>query len=118
MQIPSMPFKVLALAPFRAANDSIWSDSPIAVDKTDLDHVMADLGLSLFIPIPNDLCPAGGIDIKIARMKDFHPDQLVQKNDYLKNLLDAGDFIGTARAKGTPVHEIHSRMRAWPNLPP
>jgi len=118
MQIPSMPFKVLALAPFRAANDTIWSNNPITVDKTDLDHVMADLELSLFVPIPNHLCPAGGIDIKISRMKDFHPDQLVQKNGYLKNLVDVEEFINAASSKGTPVQEINSRLQTWPGLPP
>ncbi len=118
MQIPSMPFKVLALAPFRAANDTIWPANPIAIDKADLDDVMRDLGLSFYVPIPANLCPAGGIDIKISRLKDFHPDGLVQENEFLKNLLDAMIFFDAAEAKGTPAREINSRIQEWPGLPP
>ncbi len=118
MQIPSMPFKVLALAPFKTVNDTIWSKKPVVVDKTELNHIMKDLGLSLYIPIPGNLCPFGGIDIKISRLKDFHPDQLVKNIDYLKNLLDARAFINKAKAKGTSLQEVNSRIQEWPNLPP
>ncbi len=117
MQIPSMSYKVLALAPFRAVNNVTWSENSIPVDKTDLDQVIADLGLSLYVQIPGELCPAGGFDIKISRFKDFHPDQLVQNINYLKNLVNAGEFIKNAMAKGTPIPEINRRIQEWPNLP-
>jgi type VI secretion system protein ImpC len=118
MQIPSMPFKVLALAPFRAANKATWLKAPIPVDKNDLDIVIKDLDLMLYVQLPDNLCPEGGIDIKISGFKDFHPDKLVQNNDFLKNLMDASAFIQKATAQGKSIQEIGDRIKNWPNLPP
>ncbi len=49
MQIPSMPFKILALAPFRSNNDTAWSEDPIQIDKTNLDQVINELRLSFYV---------------------------------------------------------------------
>ncbi len=113
-----MPFKILALAPFRSINDTAWSEDPIQIDKTNLDQVMDEVGLSFYVPIPKDLCPAGGLDIRCKRLKDFHPDSLIQGNAFLKNLLDAKGFIQEARAKGLSSREIGIRLKQLPDLPP
>ena len=118
MQISNMPFKILALAPFRPINDAAWPEDPIQIDKTNLDQVIDDLGLSFYVPIPKDLCPAGDLDIRCKRLKDFHPDSLIQSNAFLKNLLDAKRFIQEARAKGLSSREIGTRLKEWPDLPP
>ena len=64
MQIPPMPFKILAIAPFTHQQEAYWSEDPIQVDKTNLDQVMGELGLSFYVPIPIDLCPAGGLGVR------------------------------------------------------
>jgi type VI secretion system protein ImpC len=118
MQIPSMPFKILALAPFRSIDDIAWTEEPIQIDNTNLDQVIDELGLSFYIPIPRDLCPAGGLDIRCKRLKDFHPDGLIQSNAFLKNLLDAKRSIQEVSAKGLSSREIGARLKEWPDLPP
>ena len=118
MQIPSMPFKILALAPFRSINDTAWSEDPIQIDNTNLDQVINELRLSFYVSIPKDLCPEGGLEIRCKRLKDFHPDSLIQSNAFLKNLLDAKRFIQETRAKGLSSREIGTRLKEWPNLPP
>jgi type VI secretion system protein ImpC len=117
MQIPSMPFKILALAPFRTQEESPWPHEPIRVDKTNLDQIMQDLGLSLHIPLPKNLCPSGGLSFNIKRLKDFHPDRLIEDNPFLKNLLGARRFIEEAKPKGLSDEEIYGRLKAWPDLP-
>jgi type VI secretion system ImpB/VipA family protein len=118
MQTPSIPFKILALAPFRATDDIAWSERPLKIDKDNFDQVMDELGLSLYIRIPQDLCPAGGLDIRCKTLKDFHPDGLIQNNDFLNNLLNAKKFVQEATAKGTSSDDVVSRLKEWPELPP
>ena len=79
MQIPSMPFNILALAPFRPGEETPWRQGTIRVDKTNLDQVLAETGLSLYIPLPNNLCQKGGLTISFKRLKDFHPDSIIKK---------------------------------------
>jgi type VI secretion system protein ImpC len=118
MQIPSMPFRILALAPFTPQQHACWSEAPIQIDKTNLDQVMQDLNLSFHVPISKDLCPAGSLTFTCKSLKDFHPDGLAQNNSFLKNLLDAKEFIKGAKAKGVSAQEIGARLRQWPDLPP
>jgi hypothetical protein len=113
-----MPFKILAIAPFTHQQEAYWSEDPIQVDKTNLDQVMGELGLSFYVPIPKDLCPAGGLDIACKGLKDFHPDGLCQSNAFLKNLLDAKTFVEEANAKGLSAEEMGMKLKDWPNLPP
>lgn len=117
MRIPSFPFKILALAPFRLVEHTPWSEAPIRIDKTSLDLAMEDSGLSFYISVPKDLCRAGGINVVCKSLKDFHPDSLIQNNAFLKNLLDAKGFVEEAKAKGVSAQEIGTRLKEWPDLP-
>jgi len=117
MQIPFMPFKVLALAPFSLQKESPWNHKPIQVDKTNLDQVISQLGLSLEISLPKNLCPSGALTINFHRLKDFHPDRLLEANPFLKNILDARRFVEEAKGKGLLEEEIYRRLRGWLDLP-
>ena len=117
MQVPSIPFKVLALAPFKPQEENPWLHKPIHVDKVSLDKVLNELGLSLDIPLPQDLCPSGALSINIRSLRDFHPDRLVENNPFLNNFLEARRFIEEAKPKGLSNEEIYGRLKVWPNLP-
>ena len=117
MQIPSMPFKILALGPFVPETARPWPDSPIKVDKDNLDDVIRGLGLRLHVPVDKSLYPEGGIDIHITRMKDFHPDGILKENTVLKNILDAKKFCDEAGQEGLSQNEIAARISQWPDLP-
>ena len=80
MQVPPTPFKILALAPFSSSQPTPWSKPPIRIDKTNIDQVMEGLDLSFYISLSKDLCPAGGLNISCNKLKDFHPDTLIQNN--------------------------------------
>ncbi len=117
MQIPAMPFRILALAPFSSQLDTVWSQGPVRIGKTNLDQVVDELGLKFYAPIPRDLCPAGGLNFTCKRLKDFHPDGIIQGNAFLTNLLDAKGFVEKAKTKGLSAQEIGVRLKEWPDLP-
>ncbi len=117
MQTPALPFKIIALAPFRRHEESFWKHKPIQVDKTNPDQAVESLGLSFYIPIPNNLCQAGSLTISLKRLKDLHPDSIIENNSFLKNLLEAKRFVEEARAKGLSDEEMYERLKRWPDIP-
>jgi len=118
MQIPFMPFKVLALAPFRF-NDSIpWTQPPVSIDHTNIDDVMGALEIVHYFPIPTDLCPAGGLDMKFSHIKDFHPESMVQNIPFLKHLLEAKNYLTDPGTRNLSVQEKTAKLQQWPDLPP
>lgn len=117
MQIPSMPFKIFALAPFND-EENPWSEDPIVVDNNSIDRAMENLGVTLNVSVPRDLFSDGELEVTCKQFKDFHPDGLVQSNAFLKNLADARHFVGAADKQGLSSDQIAARLRDWPNLPP
>ncbi|MBC2714104.1 MAG: hypothetical protein HF978_02240 [Desulfobacteraceae bacterium] len=111
-----MPFKILAMAPFQMAGEIPWQKPPIVVDRMEIDAAMAMMGVSAYIPVPRQLCPAGGLDLQFKKLKDFHPDGLIQNNSFLSHLLEAKRFLSEAGAKQFSESEIHAGMKQWPDL--
>lgn len=118
MRIPNIPFKILALAPFRGRNADVWREGPVPVDEMSLDEALKRMDLSLTLNLPKKLCPPGELTVSFSNIKDFQPDGLVRSNPFLKNLLDAKKFVEEAGAKGLSGAEVCSRLEGWSNLPP
>ena len=59
MKAPSIPFRICVLAPFLGGDCPVWKEAPLAVDLSDLDHVIEKLAPICTIPMPNDLVPEG-----------------------------------------------------------
>ncbi len=118
MQIPVMPFKILALAPFRLNDDTPWTQPPILIVDKDLDTAMSALGISGYFPVPADVCPAGGLDLRLSRLKDFHPDMLLQNQPFLNHLLEAKDYIQDPKTRALSLSEKQQGLQQWPDLPP
>jgi type VI secretion system protein ImpC len=116
MQFHPMPFKILALAPFRLDNE-IWTRPPVSIDKINFDAVMDELEISFYLPISDGLCPAGGLDIKFSKLKDFHPDALVQNNPFLRHLLEAKNYLTDTETKNLSAQEKIQGLKQWPDLP-
>ncbi len=117
MKVPLIPFKVLVLAPFRGHEKDLWPHEPIWVNGENLDQVMEDLNLSLNIPLPKNLCPSEGLTFRFRRIKDFHPDGLIENHPFLKNLLEAQKFVKEAKSKGFSDGDVDKRLKEWPDLP-
>jgi type VI secretion system protein ImpC len=118
MKIPSIPFKILALAPFLGPDYPVWDKAPLGVDPNDLDRVIADLRPTCTVAVPPDLYPHKHIELKFTKLKDFHPDNMVQNNPALQNLREAKDWIEEAGRNNVSSDQINTRLAQWPNLPP
>ncbi len=117
MRIPSIPFKILALAPFRGRNEDVWREGPVQVDKMSLDEAIDGMGLTLTLNLPKTLCPPGELTLSFSKFKDFHPDGLIKSSPFLRNLLEARKFIEEAGAQGLSSEEVCSRLEGWTDLP-
>jgi predicted component of type VI protein secretion system len=117
MQLPSMPFKILALGPFRLNDDIPWTQPPVPIENMDLDTVMDKLGSSYYFQIPTDLCPAGGIDLRFAKLKDFHPDALIQNAPFFTHLLEAINYLTETKTQNLSITEKREGLKQWPDLP-
>ncbi len=117
MQIPSMPFTIVALAPFTSLDETAWRKDPVVIDADTFDTVMGGLKPTFSVPVPREICPEGRLDITCTGMKDFHPDGLVRNNTFLRNLLEAKSFIEDSEQAGMAVGEIVSGLKKWPGLP-
>lgn len=116
--LPQFPFSVLALAPFVAqkANDSL--QEPFFVDPFDIDAALATLSPSLYLSLPQELCPFGGLELQFFRIRDFTPDGMVQNQPYLQDLLAADDFITKASQQNKTQQQIVEGLAQWNHLPP
>jgi len=112
-----MPFKVLALAPFKPGGKNIEAHEPIRIGKENFDQVLSDFGVSLYLSLPKDLCPSGGLTLSFQKIKDFHPDRLIEHVPFLKNILEARNFVKEAKFMGLHEEEIYHHLNAWPDLP-
>ena len=88
MQIPRIPFKILALAPYLPSDQNIRLNKPLSVDNLNLDQVIDELKPTFTVAIPGDLYPAENLEIKIRKIpptdhknKDkYHPTNSLSDN--------------------------------------
>jgi type VI secretion system protein ImpC len=114
MHITDAPFKVLVIAPFQMSPEADWVQSPIPVDSAELDHAVSSLSTQCRIGMPRTLCPAGAIELRVERLKDFHPDTLARKNPFLSHALAAGEVLSNRRLS---ADEKRAFLEQWPDLP-
>lgn len=117
MEKLSLPFKVLALGPFVPQGKETGFEKPIRVDLNHPDQFMEKLQLSCSIPLPPHLCQWDHLSLDIRRLKDFHPDSLLESHPALKNLLEAKKFIESSKNHGVDEEEIYQRLNQWPGIP-
>lgn len=117
MQIPSLPFKVLALGPFTPPEKASAHQEPIRIDPTSLDQVMEKLDLSLSVSVSSDLCRWDRLPLRMTRFKDFDPDHLIENHPSLNNLLKAKKFVEEANVKGLSEEDVYGRLKEWPDFP-
>jgi hypothetical protein len=117
MQTPMLPYKILVLAPFKAGEVNTVFENRITVNKDELDIVLSELGVALYVPIPQNLCPAGGIDLQFKSMKDFHPDGILANNPFLRNLMEAGKYAVDAPSQGFSDAQIVEKLNQWQGIP-
>nr|NIM97815.1 hypothetical protein [candidate division Zixibacteria bacterium] len=89
MELPIVPLKILALAPFLGPDCPVWGKEPLSVDPAHVDQAIEEIGPTCTVPIPRDLYLEGNLEITFRTLKDFHPDSLLQNSPALRNLWEA-----------------------------
>ncbi len=117
MENLSLPFKVLALAPFIPQKKEREFRQPIRMDPDHPDQILGRVPLSLSIPLPPHLCQWDHLSLDFKSLKDFHPDFLIEHHPPLKNLLEARRFVESSKNRGLGEEEIYQHLRQWPGLP-
>lgn len=117
MQIPSLPFKILALGPFRPLEERVWNQDPLSVDQTNIDAVFQSLNPSLEIPLSLEGGRSLDLTLPFKQLKDFHPDRILENTPYLKSLWDAKKSVEEGKDKGLAEEEIVQRLLTWPDFP-
>ncbi len=117
MESPSLPFKVLALGPFLSQRKEVDPHKPIRIGSDHLDQVLETFPLSLTLSLPGGLCQWDHLHFDFKRLKDFHPDSLIEGQSLLKNLFEARRFAEESKRRGLSEEEVYQTLRAWPDLP-
>ncbi len=118
MQLPAIPYTILALAPTGPVPDHSYATKAVTTDLPCLDKAMETLGPAFYVSVPQSLCPEGRLTIQIKRMKDFKPDSVVRNTSYLRGLFEAAGFIEEALSNGRGAGEIAKGLQSsWPDIP-
>jgi type VI secretion system protein ImpB len=99
-----LPLKLLVVGDFTQATDErpVEERPTIAVDKDNFNEVLKAQNLSLDLTVPNTL---GGdenekmaVHLEFSSLKDFEPDQLVQKIEPLKKLMELREALKAVKS--------------------
>jgi hypothetical protein len=114
MDIPDKPFTIIAVGSFAPVPEGPQRARIIPVDTAN--EALSALRPAVWIPVPREVCPAGGVGISPEKLKDLTPQGMMGSVKYLKDLADARDLI--ARSAGMPPENIAGAIREkWPELP-
>ena len=118
MQIPTIPFNILALAPYCLTPDSGWKPELVSVDLATMDDAMDVLGPNFIVPVEKELCPEAGLTLRIKNYKGFKPEKLIQDIPYLQRIKEAAGFVDDQLRSGAPTSSIAAQLKTqWPELP-
>ncbi len=88
---------------------------PIKLDVDNLDTVIERMGLALNLPLAED---GGAIEVKIASIDDFHPDQLVENLELFEQLTTLRRNLGSKAGFDRAAKEVLSWSGEAPLPPP
>lgn len=106
-------FRIALLGDFSArantgrleTGDALAKRKPLKVDIDNLDDVIARLGIKLQLPVAAD---GGAVEVSIASMDDFHPDQLYDNLEIFGNLSGLRQRLKTSSMFAKAAQEVQS----------
>jgi type VI secretion system protein ImpB len=99
-----LPLKLLVVGDFTQAQDErpVEERPTIAVDKDNFNDVLKAQNLSLDLTVPNTLSGKEdeemSVNLKFSSLKDFEPDQLVQRIEPLKKLMELREALKAVKS--------------------
>jgi type VI secretion system protein ImpB len=113
-----LPLKLLVVGDFtQAKDDRALEDRPtIAVDKDNFDDVLKAQNLQLDLTVQNTLSGNEGdelaVNLKFQSLKDFEPDQLVQKIEPLKKLMELREALKAVKSPLANTPDFRKKVQA------
>lgn len=116
MDIPFKPFTILAIGPFAPVPRETFRVRMVPVDTPN--EALSLLRPELWVPVPRQICPEGGVTIGPGKLRDLTPDGMLESVSYVKDLSDARAFIQRSSSGDTSPSLIVDEVRnRWPHLP-
>ena len=113
MDNTSLPYKILALAPFAPVPQEKFKPEFVEVDLYSIDEAIEQISPVLYVPLPADLCPEGAVTLKFKRIKDFKPESIVKNNPYLtsmSNSKESTQISGQKKGSAPSAKEEKSKI--------
>jgi type VI secretion system protein ImpB len=113
-----LPLKLLVVGDFTQTRDA-WAleDRPtVAVDKDNFNDVLKAQNLQLDLTVPNTLSGGEGdelaVQLSFSSLKDFEPDQLVQRIEPLKKLMELREALKAVKSPLANTPEFRKKVQA------
>jgi type VI secretion system protein ImpC len=117
----SSPFTIVALTSAAGESADVWQRKPVLIDLSNTDKALREIRPSLYIELPANLCPQGGITLTFRSIKDFSTEGLLESQPYLRDIAAASVFLRQAKDFNLPqaeVEEYFIQKKHLPFVPP
>lgn len=114
MNIPPTTFRILTIGPLK---EQYNSSSPLWIDSKELLDAPSRLQVSASIPVSGGIHPKQYLELRFDKVQDFRPDRIIRSNPYLRNILDARNYVREARKKGLSDSDVAPKLESWAGLP-
>jgi type VI secretion system protein ImpB len=113
-----LPFRLLVLGDFTQAADErpVEEREPINIDKDNFNDVLKEQKISLQLTVPDKVSGAEdaemAVDLKFNSIKDFEPDQIVQKIPELQKLMELREALKALKGPLSNVPEFRKKIQS------
>ena len=119
VETKELPFVVGVIGDYSGHKDASQKIAPekrefIGVDKDNFDAVMSQVGPELTYKVENKLAQDGSefeVNLKFGTIKDFHPENLIQQIEPLKNLLETRNQLKTLLSKADRSSDLEKLLK-------
>jgi type VI secretion system protein ImpB len=113
-----LPLKLLVLGDFAQRPDArlVEDRDPIGVDKDNFNEVLKGHELALDLTVPDLLSKEEGsqmaVHLEFESLKDFEPDQLVQKVEPLRKLMELREALKAVKSPIANIPAFRKQVQA------
>ena len=100
------PFRMAIMGNFRGVREPSASRHPVAVDKDNLESVLAKMNVRLHLPNIS----GSPIELSFREIEDFHPDQLYQRLEIFDTLRDVRKRIGNPDTFSAAADQVRAML--------
>jgi type VI secretion system protein ImpB len=113
-----LPLKMLVVGDFTQAEDErqVENRQPVSIDKDNFDEVLKSQKLQLDFNVPNALSEQEAdelpLHLEFNSLKDFEPDQLVQKVEPLRKLMQLREALKAVKSPIANIPQFRKQLQS------